>query len=200
VSAVAVNHFPEIRMRSLSCLLLTAGCALVGLARADDKPVTVKLAKLSATAPADWKKERPSNLLRKYQFKLPGAKDHPAAELSIMGESKPGVEKNFPQWKRTFVPPDGKTVDDIARTAKWDIPGATINVLDITGTWKYKERPFDPKSKEMILDNWRVIWVVVDEKDSKGEIVESHHFRLNGPAPTVNAHAKEFEKWVKSFK
>jgi hypothetical protein len=165
----------------------------------DKKVVVVKLNKLSATAPAAWKSERPANRLRKYQFKLPGAKDHPEAILTISGESKPGTEKNFPGWKRTFDAPEGKTVDDISKTATWDVKGATVNVLDVTGTWKYKEAPFDPKSKLMILDDWRVIWVIVDEKDDEGQLV-SHHFRLSGPSVTVNEHAAEFEKWVKSFK
>ena len=177
------------------------GCALaigIGLASshvaAEDKPVMVKLNKLAATAPADWKFEKPANRLRTYQFKLPGAKDHPAAELTIMNESPPGAEKNFAKWKATFVAPEGKTVDDIAKTAKWEVTGAKVDVLDITGVWRYKERPFDPKSKEMILDDWRVIWVIVEEKD------ETHHIRLSGSVVTVDAHAKAFETWVKSFK
>jgi hypothetical protein len=191
-------------MYRLSCLVLVVSVACLStglrppLAKADDKPVVVKLAKLSATAPADWKSEKPANLLRKYQFKLPGAKDHPEAELTIMGESKPGADKNFPGWKATFEVPEGKTIDDISKTAKWDVPGATVNVLDITGTWKYKERPLDTKVK--LLDDWRVIWVIVEEKDKSGELVEAHHFRLSGPAVTVGEHAKAFEKWVKSFK
>ena len=181
-------------MRHLCCLLLAAGVALAGARAADDKPVVVKLNKLSAPAPATWKKEKPNNLLRTYQFNLPGAKDHPEAELAVYNESLPGAAKNFPKWKNTFVPPEGKTVEDIAKTAKWEVPGAKVEVLDVTGTWKYKERPQDPKSKEMLLDDWRVIWVIVEEKD------ETHHFRLSGPEQTVNEHAKAFEKWVKSFK
>jgi hypothetical protein len=181
-------------------LFVGAGFATVSggvsppLAKADEKAAVVKLDKLSAAAPAAWKHEKPANRLRKYQFKLPGAKDHPEAILTISGEGKPGPEKNFPGWKASFDPPEGKTVDDISRTAKWDVKGATVNVLDMTGTWKYKEAPFDPKSKLMILDDWRVIWVVFDEKD------ETHHFRLSGPSVTVAAHAADFEKWVKSFK
>ncbi len=190
------------RCLSFSLFALAIGVCAFGnpysLSAADHKPVTVKLAKLSAPAPAEWKSEKPANLLRKYQFQLPGAKDHPTAELNVMGESLPGPEKNFPRWKATFVAPEGKTTDDIARTAKWDVPGAAVNVLDMTGTWKFKARPID--RKVMLLDNWRVIWVVVDEKDKKGEVIESHHFRLSGPAPTVDAHAKEFEKWIRSFK
>lgn len=186
-------------MRSLACLLLAAGFALVESVRAaDEKPVVVKLTKLSAAVPGDWKNEKPANLLRKYQFKLPGAKDHPAAELTVMGESLPGAEKNFPKWKATFVPPEGKTVDDISKTAKWDVPGATVNVLDVSGTWKYKERPQD--KKETLLDDWRVIWVIVEEKNDKGELLEAYHFRLSGPSVTMAEQAPKFEKWVKSLK
>ena len=182
-------------MSRLYSLALAAGFAMVGFATAaDEKPVVVKLNKLSAAVPAGWKSEKPANRLRTYQFKLPGAKDNPPAELTIMNESRPGTEKTFPAWKRTFVPPEGKTADDISKTYTWKVAGATVHVLDMTGTWKFKERPFDPKSKEMLLDNWRVLWAVVEEKD------EAHHFRLSGPEPTVTAHAKAFEAWVKSFK
>ncbi|MDY3559606.1 hypothetical protein R5W23_000600 [Gemmata sp. JC673] len=174
---------------------------LVGVATgADEKPVVVKLNKLSAPAPAGWKSEKPANRFRTYQFKLPGAKDHPEAELSVMNESLPGADKNFPKWKNTFAVPEGKTADDISKTAKWEVKGATVNVLDVTGTWKYKERPFDPKSKEMLLEDWRVIWVIVEEKDAKGEPLETHHLRLSGPSVTVAEHAKAFEDWVKAFK
>jgi hypothetical protein len=177
-------------MRTLCCVLLATSFALA--ARADDKPVVVKLNKLSAPAPSDWKKEKPSNLLRTYQFKLPGVKDHPEAELAVYNESLPGAEKNFPKWKNTFVAPEGKTIDEVAKTAKWEVPGAKVDVLDVTGTWKFKERPQD--KKEMLLDDWRVIWVIVEEKD------ETHHIRLSGPAATMEEQAKTLEKWVRSLK
>jgi hypothetical protein len=174
-------------------LLLTVGL-LAASAGADDKPTAVKVNKLSAAAPADWKSEKPANRLRSFQFKLPGAADHADAELAVYPESIPAVEKTFPKWKATFVPPEGKTVDDISKTAKWDVSGVTVNVLDVTGTWKFRERPNDPKSKEMLLDNYRVIWVIVADAD------EATHLRLSGPAPSVDKHAAAFEKFVKSLK
>lgn len=180
-------------MRIASCCLLAA-LVVSAVQGADEKRVVVKLVKLSAPVPADWKSEKPANRLRTYQFKLPGAKDHPEAELIVMNESPPGTEKNFPKWKNTFVVPEGKTADDISKTAKWDVKGATVNVLDMTGTWKFKERPFDPKSKEMLLEDWRVIWVIVEEKD------ETHHIRLSGPAVTVAKRAGAVEAWIKSLK
>ena len=62
--------------------------------------------------------------------------------------------------------------------------------------WKdaYKERPQDPKSKEMILDDHRVIWVIVAEKD------EATHLRLSGPSATVGKHYSAFESFVKGLK
>ena len=173
---------------------MAAGLALVLAATAQDKGTAVKVNKLSAAAPAEWKSEKPANRLRSYQFKLPGANDRGDAEVIVMPESSPDVEKNFPRWKAQFVPPDGKTADDLGKTAKWDVPGSTATVLDVRGTWKYKERPFDPKSKEELKDDYRVVWVVVADKD------EAAHIRLSGPRETVEKHYAAFEKWVKSLK
>ncbi|MDB5307300.1 MAG: hypothetical protein JWO38_1502 [Gemmataceae bacterium] len=165
------------------------------LAGADDKPVVVKLGKLTASAPPDWKSEKPSNRLRSYQFKLPGAKDTPAAELIVLPESDPKAEKVFPRWKLQFVPPEGTTANDIGKVSKIEgVKGAKIDVLDVNGTWKYKERPFDPKSKEELKEDYRVVWVIVADGD------EATHLRLSGPKETVDKHYPAFEKWLKSLK
>lgn len=163
---------------------------------ADDKPVKVKLGKLSAEAPAEWKSEKVANRLRSYQFKLPGEKGGPGdAELIVMPESDPKAEKVFPRWKGSFVPPEGKTADDVGKVKKIDgVKGAKIDVLDCYGTWKYRERPFDPKSKEELKDDHRVIWVIVNDDD------EASHIRIAGPRETVDKHYPAFEKFLKSLK
>lgn len=162
---------------------------------ADEKGTEVKIGHLVATTPANWKKEKPANLLRSYQFKLPGDKDQPAPELAIFPESNPDPAKSFPKWKAQFVPPEGKTTDDLCKTGKWELKGATVTYLDVSGgTWKFKERPQDPKSKQMFLDNYRVIWVIVAEKD------EATQIRLSGPAESVDKQFKVFESFVKSLK
>lgn len=178
--------------RSLSLLILTAGFA----AAADATPVVVKLAGLKSEAPAEWKKEKPSNALRSYQFKLPaGVPDTPDAEISVMADSDKNVEKVFPRWKNTFEPPEGKTVDDIAKVTKGEVAGGKFTVLDVTGTWKYKERPFDPKSKEELRPDYRVIWVVLVDKDD-----DAVHVRLSGPAAVVEKYKPGFDAWIKAAK
>lgn len=176
--------------------VVTLLLALPLLAGAADKPVVVKLGKLSATAPADWQSEKPANRLRSYQFKLPGEKGGPGdAELYVMPESDPKAEKVFPRWKASFVPPEGKTADDISRVRRLDgVKGAKIDVLDAAGTWMYRERPFDPKSKEELKDDHRVVWVIVND----GE--EATHLRLSGPRETVDKHYPGFEKFLRALK
>jgi hypothetical protein len=165
------------------------------LAAAQDKGTEVKLNKLKGTTPADWKKEKPANLLRSYQFKLPGAKGAADAEVAVFPESHPNPDKSLPRWKAQFVPPEGKTVDDISTVSKWEVTGAAVTVFDVSGgTWKYKERPQDPASKEMLLDNYRVVWVIVAEEG------EATHVRLSGPVATVDRHFTAFEAWVKGMK
>ena len=162
---------------------------------AADTPVTVKLSGLSAPAPAGWKAEKPANLLRSYQFKLPSPdKDHADAEVIVSPNMSPDAAKNFDKWKAGFTPPDGKTADDVTKTSKFEVSGATVHVLDVSGTWKYRERPNDPKSKEELRPEFRAVWMIVVTKD------ETTHIRLSGHQSVVNKHYGDFEKWVKALK
>ena len=185
-------------MRFVALAVLAAGVPLLLADDKDkkDKPVVVKLGGLSAAAPAEWKPEKPSNNLRSYQFRLPGVDGAADGEISVMPQSDPKADKLFPRWKAQFVPPEDKTVDDISKVSKIEgVKGAKIDVLDVAGgTWKYKERPFDPKSKEVLLDDYRVVWVIVATED------EATHIRMMGPKKTVEKYYPEFEKWIKSLK
>ena len=162
---------------------------------ADPKPAVVKFGKLSATAPVEWKAEKVANRLRSHQFKLVSPmKDFAHAEVIVMPESNPDPMKSFPRWKESFVPPDGKTLDDISKVSKFEVNGLNVHVLDVTGSWKYKERPFDPSSKEVLKPEYRVIWAIVIAGD------DATHLRLSGPMTVVEKFQPEFEKWIKSAK
>lgn len=165
-------------------------------AQADDKPVAVKVSGLTATAPAGWKAEKPANLLRAYQFKLPSAdKDHADAELTVSkSDASPDVTKSFDAWKAQYTPPDGVKAEDAIKTREFDVGGAKVSVLDATGTWKFKERPRDPASKEETRPEFRTVWVIVTGKD------ETTHLRLSGHQSVMAKHYPEFEKWLKSLK
>ena len=155
---------------------------------AQPKAATIKLDRLSAPAPAGWVSEKPKYTLRSYQFRLPGEKDGPAGEFVVMPESDPKAEKVFPRWKGQFLP------GAEAKESKLQLAGASADLLDVTGTWRYKERPFDPKSKEEERVDYRVVWGVIAEKD------EATHVRLSGPKAVVDKHYPAFEAWLKALK
>ena len=155
----------------------------------------VEFGKLKATVPSTWKVEKPANRLRSHQFKLASPeKDLADAELIVLPESNPNPDKVFPGWKKTFEPPDGKTVDDITKTDKFTVGKATIHVLDITGIWNYRERPNDPKSKLEVKPEYRSIWMIVVIGD------DAWHVRFSGPQKVVEKHLPEVMTWIKSLK
>jgi hypothetical protein len=178
-------------MRPASALFILSAALLASAdpaARAQPKAVTIKLNKLSAPAPVGWVSEKPKYTLRSYQFQLPGEKGGAAGEFIVMPESDPKAEKVFPRWKAQFA------TTDAAKESKLAIKDAMADVLDVTGTWKYRERPFDPKSKEEERVDYRVVWAVVGEKD------EATHVRLSGPKEVVAKHYTAFEAWLKALK
>jgi hypothetical protein len=179
-------------MRFALCFLLLA---IASPARAEDPTGTVvKLDKLSSTTPADWKSEKPANRLRSNQFRLPGAKDAKDAEIFIFPDLTKTVDENFARYKEMMLPPEGKTLDDITKIAKIEVGKAKVAILDMEGTWLYKERPFDPQSKQENRPDSRVISVIFTTDDG------NYLIRLSGPAPTVGKHAKAFFDWIKAFK
>jgi hypothetical protein len=143
---------------------------------------------LKVVLPVDWKSEKPSNRLRSHQFRLPsGSPDFADAELIILPESKPDPVAVFPAWEKSFDPADGKTRDEVTRKSKKMLDQATIHLLDVTGTWNYRERPQDPKSKLEVRPEYRSIWLIVVSGD------EAWHVRLSGPVSVIAKYEKSFK-------
>ena len=161
----------------------------------DAKPVTVKIFGVSAIAPPAWVEEKPDNLLRSYQFKVPSIdKDQPAGEVAIYKLGSPKTETLFPEWKATFTPPKGKTIDEASRITTVELNNGKATLLDVRGTWKFRDRPRDPRSKLEIRPDYRVIWVVLTIGD------ESTHIRFSGPDKLVAKHRDTFVTWLKTLK
>lgn len=157
------------------------------------EPVIVKIGSLKAAAPETWKSVKPANRLRSFQFQIPSPESNlPAAELVVMPESERSAEKAFPRWRAMFVPPEGQSAENLGSVRKLEIPGASITLLDITGTWRYREFPM--AKKEEIRPDYRVVWAIVVTKD------EATHLRLSGPAGAMEKRVPEFETWLKSLK
>lgn len=163
--------------------------------KAKGKGVVVDMDGLKSTTPSDWKEEAPANRMRLLQFRLTKkGDDKEDAELVIFKGLGGGVKANVQRWKDSFVPPEGKTIDDVAKVEEIKIGGRPATLVDIHGTYKVKLQPFNPRTKVEQKANYRMLAIYFDGADNPYQI------KLTGPAKTVQAYKKGFDEWVKNFK
>jgi hypothetical protein len=170
-------------------------CGLSGGTSAADEPkgTVIEVDGMKAAVPADWKEEKPKNRLRWKTFRLPRVKDDKMdAELAMFNEARGTPEDNVKRWKGMFMPPDGKTIDDVSKVSEVPIGKKKATYLEVYGTYVYKEFPMAPKSE--LRPDQRMIAVQYDGDDN------TYHFRINGPAATVEHHKKGFDAWLKALK
>jgi hypothetical protein len=158
------------------------------------KGTEVELGGLHSRAPASWKEEEPSNQMRLAQFKLPKVKDDPRDAEVVIFNTGGDAKANVDRWKTFFIPPEGKTIDDVAKVTDMKVGDANLTYLDVHGTYKFKQRPFDPNSREEKLPDYRMLGVIFDTPKKQYQI------RMVGPAATVEQYKSGFDDWVKNFK
>lgn len=182
--------------------LALLGAAAVGLnwqsgdANAQEKKgKVVELDGMKAAVPAEWVQEKPANRMRFLQFRLPKVEgDKTDAELYIFRGLGGNANENIKRWRDMFIPPEGKTIEDVSKVSKIKIGKDEAPYLEVWGTYKYKAAPFDPKSKAELRPNQRMLNIHYEGQD------EVYHFRLVGPDKTVQHYKKGFEDWLKALK
>jgi hypothetical protein len=186
-------------MRKLTAIVALTLAMLAGVSVVYAGGETIELGGLKSKAPADWKMEKASNKLRLYQFVIPKVDGDPEnAELVVFffGAGGGGSNAdNIKRWKGQFLPPKGKTIDEATKTEHFKV-GKDVDVLyvDIHGSYKYKNPPFDPNAKEVLKENFRRFGLIFDT--DKGP----YFITLTGPAKTVERNKAAFDNWIKAFK
>ncbi|GIW80164.1 MAG: hypothetical protein KatS3mg105_1971 [Gemmatales bacterium] len=163
----------------------------------DLKDKVVNIDGFKSEAPKDWIRQKPSNLLRSYQFALPRAEgDKEDAEMGILPGISGSDEANIARWTRMFRPPEGKTYKDIATVQKMKVAGGKVlvTVLDVSGTYLKKNRPLDPDFKARPMPGYRMFAIIFETPDDVTLI------RVIGPAKTMAHHQKNLMAWLKAFK
>jgi len=159
------------------------------------KGVVVDLDGLKSTTPGDWKEEAPANRMRFLQFRLPKkGDDKENAELIIFKGLGGGSKANVERWKKQFLPPKDKQIDDVAKVEEIKIGDRPAVKLDIQGTYLFNPQPFNPRSKSEEKLNYRMLAIYLDGSENPYQI------KLTGPSKTVEAYKKGFDEWVKNFK
>lgn len=178
-------------------ILMLAAASLVVVDFAWAGGQEVDLGGLKSKTPDNWKMEKPAGNLRKFQFALPSADgDKEGAELVVFSfGGNSSVDENIARWKAQFIAPEGKSIDDMAKVEKYKVgKAADVVCLDISGTFKSKFPPNDPKAKEQRKENFRRFNVIFDT--DKGVFF----ITLTGPAKTMAKNKDAFDGWIKAFK
>jgi hypothetical protein len=191
-------------MRRTSGLVIVALGALVlacrggDSARADDqkdKGTVIELDGQRSAVPADWKQQETTSQMRYAQFRLPKKGDDKYdAEVVIFRGLGGSAKANVDRWKGLFTPPEGKSIDDVAKVEEIKVGGHPAVYLDVQGTYLMKTRPFDPNDKGEKRPDYRLLGVQVEGPKTV------YHIRLVGPARTVEAYKRGFDEWLKNFK
>lgn len=151
-----------------------------------------KAAELAFAVPSEWVTEPASSPMRVAQFVVPGPGGDGEMVVFRFAGGAGGIEANVARWKGQFVPPEGKTIDDLTTTSSFEAGTLKVTLVDITGHYKAPERPGSPN--------------MVDEPDQRmiAAIVEGSgdpfFFKLLGPSKTLELWAKPFEQGLRAAK
>ena len=170
--------------------------ALIGRA-AWAESTEVEFGKLKSKTPDAWKAEKLTSKLRTYQFRVPKAEgDEKNAEVVVFffgPGGGGGIEDNLKRWKKMFLPPEGKTIDQASKLDLFKVGAAEVTYLDIQGTYLARN-PADPNAKEQKNPGYRMLSVVFECDNGP------YFIRMTGPAKTVEKNKKGFDDWIKNFK
>lgn len=156
------------------------------------KTRTEKAAELSFAVPEEWETLPVGSPMRIAQFVVPGPGGDAEMVVFRFAGGAGGVEANIARWKGQFVPPDGKTIDDLTKTSNFEVGALKVTLVDITGHYKAPERP---GSTTMVdEDDQRMIAAIVEGSG------DAFFFKLLGSNKTVELWAKAYEDGLRAAK
>jgi hypothetical protein len=160
----------------------------------------VDLGGLKSRTPAEWK-EQPVSPIQKQggrllHFVLPKVEgDKLDADVLVFyfGGQGGSVKENLPRWKGMFIPPQGKSIDEVTKVEEFKVGQVPVTSVDIHGTYKFKKAPFVPDEQAERRPDHRMIAVYFDSKNGP------YYLRFVGPEKTVAHYKAGFDKWLRSF-
>jgi hypothetical protein len=178
-------------MAVLALLILSAAVPLV----AAEEGAKLELAggKLEMTAPAQWVRKRPANMIIEYEFAIPAAKGDPAdGRLTVMSAGG-GVEANLERWYGQFTQPEGGNTRERAKVRQVKIDGEEVHLVDIAGT--YKDQPPGRPGAAVERPKYRMLGAAIATK-SLGTV----YVKFYGPEHTVGEQEKAFLAMIEGLK
>jgi len=140
------------------------------------------------TIPDEWKVEKPSNAMRKAQFRIPGVEDFGDAEMAVFVFPGGGgaVQANINRWIGQFKQPDGSESMEKVEVKKIESGEFPVTIVYVTGTYQSGSMG-GPVSE---LTDHAMIAAIVETS------TDPWFFKTTGPATTINHWRQSFEKFA----
>jgi hypothetical protein len=155
----------------------------------ENTPVTLGHSKLVLEAPKEWERTPPSSGMRLAQFTIPG----PGGDGELVVYQFPGggdVQSNIERWKGQFKPPEGKSIDEVAKTDTFTAGSLKVSVLDVSGRY-VASVPGAPAYDE---PDYRMLAAVIE---GEGDPL---FLKATGPAKTMSLWDKPFDAMLHKLK
>jgi len=170
----------------LVLLAVFAATSLHAVAHAEAPPEKIAVGTaLSMTPPSEWESVPPKSNMVQSEFKAPRDQKEDTARVTVMSASG-GIDANIDRWIGQF---DGVKKED-AKIEKMDVAGATVHMVDITGTFKDSMGggPFAPGPMKK-REDYRMIAAIIETKNDGLLFI-----KMTGPKTTVESLAAGFKK------
>ncbi len=151
---------------------------------------------LSFEVPEVWEQKLTNSSMRRGQWILPKAKGDkvgPEAVLFYFGPGMGGgIEQNLERWFQGFDVGAGKAAKDVAKVTRVEHNGLKITRVELTGRYVAPKVPGNPE--QWNEPNWQMLAAIVEHGEGP------HFVRVVGPAKSVGAQKKAFDKLIDSFR
>ena len=171
--------------------------AFSGAAFAEKTDDVMKLARgrLTLQVPAKWQRKQPKVRIIEHEFAIKAVDgDSEDVRVTVMGAGG-SVSANVSRWMSQFRQAGGAAVtsDQIKHEEK-KIGGATVHVVDVSGTYLHRAAPF-AGGRTTEKKGFRMLGaIIVTEKSGQ------YFIKAIGPAKTVAAGKKDLEKMLDGLK
>ncbi len=147
-------------------------------------------AELKVDVPTEWTRRAPQSSMRLAELVIPGpGGDTPLAIYRFPGGAG-GVESNINRWKSQFVPPEGKTIDEVTTVVTDERAPLKITRVDIQGTNNAEVMP--GQGERHNAPGSRMLAAIVEGSG------DAFFFKAVGPSATLDVWAPAFEKMLGS--
>ena len=147
-------------------------------------------AEIKVDVPTEWTRRPPQSSMRLAELVLPGpGGDTPLAIYRFPGGAG-GVESNINRWKGQFVPPEGKTIDEVTKVVTEERGPLKITRVDIQGTNNAEVMPGEGERHN--APGSRMLAAIVEGSG------DPFFFKVVGPSATVDVWAPAFETMLAS--